>query len=664
MSIDPTSAPIPVARNENSGSSENRRSESQGSATGSKDGQFSSFWDRALTGAQKLFSRASLFESDSSEKNASQESGAKPKNTTFERGNIDTFSVVPGFASSGLNRFSSAFASNILRDASEKGSLEPTASAKYVSSKDRTDPADEVLNDILEHEERTSESPVSYDEEKSADRMPANPDIAGPNASPISKENLLIVDNHKVAYNSDKVGINSAKHAADMSSKLQNPNLPTSSGPASPDVEGHIMAVKELGEGHFKSQNGVSPIHQKALHNQKSGSNTASARKSLSTALDSAQNAKSSSLGQASQGSANPSSPTTSQSSSTDHPNVKTLDFESGGTRGNEEKSSRQESRSSSVSMSRSEAPKANSHGPFSGDSTTVETNASKRIAEAIESHLNRAPRGADASSRSANSGLQTPSVQNAPKNPGGIAGTNFRSETTRPVDAGNQLRFGEKVDGDVAKSGELSIKASRSKGDASQGLSVGESPSASKTRISSFIKSQQSGYASKPTSETKQVYEALVKSVDRLVANKNDIISVKINFDGGGMLKLRVSMDSGRVNSIMQTDLSGLESMIKSSWTELSNELNQKGIKLNAPQFSNSESQGNRESATYDSLNREANSEGGGSKDSKRNKTGDPLYGDSGQSSLSKDRNEAIEDTDEASRQVIADDQELKTYA
>ncbi|MEC7907215.1 MAG: hypothetical protein VYC82_08315 [Verrucomicrobiota bacterium] len=157
-----------------------------------------------------------------------------------------------------------------------------------------------------------------------------------------------------------------------MSSKLQNPNIPTSSGPASPDVECHIMATKELGESHFKSQNGVSPIHQQALHNQKSGSNTAgasesidgrqalgesarnqqsvedaairskngkseslgfdlaSARKSLSAALDSVQNAKSSSLGQASQGNANPSSPNTSQSSSTDHPNVKTLDFESG----------------------------------------------------------------------------------------------------------------------------------------------------------------------------------------------------------------------------------------------------------------------------------------------------------------------------------------------
>ena len=80
MSIVPTSAQIPVARNENSSSSENRRSESQGSAAGSKDGQFGSFWDRALTGAQKLFSRASLFESDRSEKNASQESGSKAKN--------------------------------------------------------------------------------------------------------------------------------------------------------------------------------------------------------------------------------------------------------------------------------------------------------------------------------------------------------------------------------------------------------------------------------------------------------------------------------------------------------------------------------------------------------------------------------------------------------
>ena len=660
MSIDPTSVPIPVARNENSGSSENRRSESQGSATGSKDGQFSSFWDRALTGAQKLFSRASLFESDRSEKNASQESGAKLKNTTFERGNIDPFSMVSGFASSGLHRFSSAFVSSIPRDTPGKGSLElkiseTMASDKLVSQRDRTEAADELSHDILGHEEGTSESHLSDEEEKSADRQPANPPIAAQNVRSIRNENLLIVDNKELTDRSDKVGINSAKHAADMSSKLQNSNLPTLSGSASPDVEGHVMAVKELGEGHSKSQNGKS---------ESLGFDLARARKSLSTALDSAQNAKSSATGQASQGNANPSSLATSQSSLTDQATAKTLDFESGGIRGNEEKSSRQESRSSSVSMSRSEAPKASSHAPVSGDSTTVETNASKRNAEAIESHLNRAPSGADASSRSANARLQTSSGQNASNKLSGIVGLNYGSETSRPVDAGNRLRISEKVDGDVSKSGELSLKASRSKGEASQVLSIGESLPVSKTRVSSFIKSQQSGYASKSASETKQVYEALVKSVDRLVANKNDSISVKINFDGGGMLKLRVSIDSGRVNSIMQTDLSGLESMIKSSWTELSNELIQKGIKLNAPQFSNSESQGNRESPTYDSLNREANPEGGEPKDSKKSRTGDPLSGDSRQSSLSKDRKEAIEDTDEASRQVVADDQELKTYA
>ena len=195
MSIDPTSAPIPVARNENSSSSENRRSESQGSATGSKDGQFGSFWDRAMTGAQKLFSRASLFESDRSEKNAPQESGSKAKNTTFECEN-DIFSVVPGFASSGLHRFSSAFTSYIREDAREKGSSELTASAKYVSSQARTNPADEVSHDILEHEERTRENSVSYDEEKSADRKPTNPPIATTNVSSTRNENLLSIDIH------------------------------------------------------------------------------------------------------------------------------------------------------------------------------------------------------------------------------------------------------------------------------------------------------------------------------------------------------------------------------------------------------------------------------------------------------------------------------------
>ena len=277
MSIVPTSAQIPVARNENSSSSENRRSESQGSATGSQDGQFSSFWDRALTGAQKLFSRVSLFESDRSEKNASQESDAKPKNATFERGNIDAFSVVPGFASSGLHRFSSAFTSSIRRDAPEKRSLEPSAFANYVSFQDRTNPADEVSHDILEHEERTEKTPYRMMRKNlptgSRQILPFPP-----NVSSMRNENLLSVDNQELTDILEKVGINSAKHAADMSSKLQNSNLPTLPGSASRDLEGHMMAVMELGEGHSKSQNGVSLIHQQALQNQKSGSNTAIAR--------------------------------------------------------------------------------------------------------------------------------------------------------------------------------------------------------------------------------------------------------------------------------------------------------------------------------------------------------------------------------------------------
>ena len=98
---------------------------------------------------------------------------------------------MPCFASSRLHRFSSVFTFYIREDAREKGSSEPTASAEYVSSQDRTNPADEVSHDILEHEERTRENSVSYDEEKSADRKPANPPIAAPNVSSIRIENLL-----------------------------------------------------------------------------------------------------------------------------------------------------------------------------------------------------------------------------------------------------------------------------------------------------------------------------------------------------------------------------------------------------------------------------------------------------------------------------------------
>lgn len=651
MSIDPTSGPIPAARHENSGSSENLRSESQGSATGSKDGQFSSFWDRALSGAQKLFSKASLFDSERSEESASQERDAKPRENAQSSGDTATLSVVPGFASSGIHRFSSVFAPNIRRDAPENKALELGVS-ESASRREPREVAEDIANRSPGTQERLIENPVSDEEEKSAQARSANTPHGVMKAETVRNKNLLPADIQRVTDPVDEVGINSAKHPVDMPSKLQSPNTSIVAGPASEDVERPIIAAAELNDGHPKSRS------------ESLSFDLAKARKSLSTALDSAQSPRGSSAGQASQGIASPSSQAASQPSQTDLTSVKNLELESGSTRGSEEKSSRNESRSSSVPMSRSDAQRGNGQAPVSGESTTVEMNAPKRSAESIESHLNRAFKGAEASSKAANAGPQTPSSQNASKKIGGVANANIRSEASRPTGLGSQLRIGEKMDGDVAKAGEFSIKASRSKGESFQGLSVGESPSTPKARLSSFIKPQQSGYASKSMSETKQVYETLAKSVDRLVAGKSDSISLKINFDGGGMLNLRVSMESGRVSSMMQTDLSGLESMIKASWTELSNEMNQKGIKLNAPQFSNSDSQGNRDSASFDSSNREANADGGGSKDSKKNGSGDPLSSNHHQPSLPEDPTENSQGSKDVDPDLLIEEQELKTYA
>jgi len=698
MSIDPTSGPIPAARHENSGSSENRRSESQGSATGSKDGQFSSFWDRAVTGAQKLFSKASLFDNERNEDSVSRNGDSESGEAALNRGDITSFKVVPGFASSGVHRFPSAFATSGDASGLAKGSSD---SAKVESSDLSEEDSDgDIAESSQTHSSNASENPLRKGE-KSADSQEARSSIVDGDKRFGLKNDLLVVDSQTVKELVDKVGINSAKQGAEMSSKLQSPNLPNLPGQASAEAESSIAAVREGSEWQIKPIDGIKAKQglnagtkvssssqtndgQKAFAEsiqsqsteegvaqakKKGGSDSlgfdlVKVKKSLSTASEASQSGKSSVSGQASQTTASVLSHANSQASSTDQAGAKALESENVGSRGSEEKGAKQENRNAAVSHNRGEGPKVGSQSGVSGETVGGERNFQKSNTEAIEAHFNRVSRGIDLSSRQAATGSQQVGNQNASKKVGGIVRPDFRSEISRSANGGINPRIGDKVDGEGARSSEFSVKAARAKGENFQGLNLTESLSGPKTKVSSFLKPQQSGYASKTTSETKLVYEALAKSVDRLVSSKSDSISVKINFDGGGMLKLRVSVESGRVNSIMQTDLSGLENMIKASWAELSNELNQKGIKLNAPQFSNGDSQGSRDSASFDSPNKEANAEGGGARDSRRNGSGDSLPSGSRQSSFTENQSEVSQESREAGQDGFAEDQELKTYA
>ena len=679
MSIDPTSGPIPAARHENSGSSENRRSESQGSATGSKDGQFSSFWDRAVTGAQKLFSKASLFDNESNEDTVSRNGDSQSSGAALNRGDTASFKVALGFASSGVHRFSSAFATNRGESGLEKGSFDP-------AELELRDPSEEESNgDIAESSQTDSLIAREYRRgkgEKSADSQAARSSIVDSDEQSSQKIRFLVVDNQTVEDPLGKVGINSAKQGVEMPSKLQSPKLPNLPGPASAKAESAIAALREHIEGQSKPIDGMKAGHTtsgKAISSQspeevlaqskKKGSadllgfGLAKAKKSHSTASEAAQSSKSNGNGQVSQTTASVASHANSQTSSIDQTTAKASELENGGSRGSEDKGAKQENRNAAVSPSRGEGLKLGNHSVASGETVAAERHVQRSNTETIEAHFNRVSKGIDSSSRQVAAGNQQAGNQIASKKVGGIVSPNHRLELSRPVDGGVNSRIGEKVDAEGVRSGELSSKAARAKGENIQGLNLSESPSASKANVLSFIKPQQSGYASKTTSETKLVYEALAKSADRLVSSKSDSISVTINFDGGGMLKLRVSVESGRVNSVMQTDLSGLESMIKASWAELSSELNQKGIKLNAPQFSNSDPQGNRDSSSLDSPNKEANAEGGGTRDSRKG-SGDSLPSSTRQSSFSENRSEVSQDLNDADQDDIVEDQELKTYA
>lgn len=113
----------------------------------------------------------------------------------------------------------------------------------------------------------------------------------------------------------------------------------------------------------------------------------------------------------------------------------------------------------------------------------------------------------------------------------------------------------------------------------------------AANRRSEAASKASQTSYVSKTAAEVKETIATLTKSIDRLVTDKANSMNLKINFEGGGSVNLRISMDGSAVSTQMQTDVVGLEAVIKANWAELANDWNQKGVKLNSPHFQNSES-------------------------------------------------------------------------
>ncbi|MBC2606009.1 hypothetical protein [Pelagicoccus albus] len=206
---------------------------------------------------------------------------------------------------------------------------------------------------------------------------------------------------------------------------------------------------------------------------------------------------------------------------------------------------------------------------------------------------------------------------------------------------------------------------ADKSAGENGQSFDAKVDAATASRRSEAASKSQQTSYVSKTAAEVKEVVATLTKSIDRLVTDKSGAMNLKINFEGGGSVNLRVKMEGGQVSTQMQTDVVGLEAAIKANWSELSNDWNQKGVKLNTPQFQNSES---GKDSSFESLDqfasRQERQSSAGESGSRQNRgsfnSGGSFTGSAGQSSETEQNAPASE----VASQAAVSDKELKTYA
>lgn len=258
----------------------------------------------------------------------------------------------------------------------------------------------------------------------------------------------------------------------------------------------------------------------------------------------------------------------------------------------------------------------------------------------------------------------------NAPA-PAGVTGVSGgQGLASGPAAQNSQRGNSQNSEGDPAAKQDFGAalkQASTSKG-SEKPLDGGQSfdakvEAAANRRSEAASKARQTSYVSKTAAEVKEVVATLTKSIDRLVTDKSGAMNLKINFEGGGSLKLSISMEGGKVATSMQTDVVGLEGAIKANWGELANDWNQKGVKLATPHFQNSESGKDSSFESFSEFASKQERQGEGRMGEGRGRGAGQNSGARGFSSGPSEQGETRERGTEQAAEVISD-KELKTYA
>jgi len=703
MSIESTSVPNPVVREIENNSRRNAWSETQGSGTGSKDGQFSSFWDKAFTGAQRLLGIDSSSNQETIEGEGLEVENQERKHAQRKRFAEKRLDATPGFGSSGFHRLTAS-----LRRESPPGLAMLSSSDRLKGlSSESSSSLDEAYREDRLRESAAIEENFDHwdddleedadDEEKQA--KTADPPVLAPppfakNPSNKNQSALLGADNQALAMKGGSVGINSAEQVAMTNSQASESMKETASEAMSP-VEAleavsyggirRTVSGESQGSGIESSASRRSAIIQegetskqslipakKAQPNVPTGhkvsesSHEGSGKDADSLLIDSdkAKRTLSSFLDGARSASSSKNVSSISSGSIQSQASV----VAAGQEVGTSEKESGVESNNKSVDTSKGAASKNLSNSsaradaakplPGSFDHAVSESSASRKGTRPSGGNSTRfgetrsisgnSSRPVNGSTTSAN-GLNV--TRGATASEPSVQGRLGDSSLKNMANAKMTSSQGESV-----KTANLSSSAPKSEGAQAVQLSGSD---VSETRKATFTpKAQVLNYSSKSTEETSEVYKALSKSVDRLTTGKSDTISIRLNFDQGGTMALRVSIDSGQINAAMQTDLPGLESLIKASWSEFATELNQKGLKIGSPQFSQFENETLKNENPLNFDQKGSQSKGESSNDARSGRSrGASNSGGKGADASTSERSQNSEGSPDS-------DQELETYA
>lgn len=231
------------------------------------------------------------------------------------------------------------------------------------------------------------------------------------------------------------------------------------------------------------------------------------------------------------------------------------------------------------------------------------------------------APQAQPASSNAAAGALAGANGLAAGSGAGGAAGSHSGG-------AGSEGEQKAAVAGTSSASAAASKGADKSGSDGVQAFDAKLAGAEGSRKSQAAAKAQTTSYVAKTADQIKEVYAALSRSIDSLAGGKPGEMNLRIDFQQGGSLTMKVSMEGSQVTTRMQTDLPGLEGMIKANWGELAADWGAKGVKLVVPQF--------QQSAPSESL---SGSDAWAGSDAREGRSGSPHAGLAGEGSASRGR-------------------------